>query len=96
MDKEKIIRNVLAKLSSRVSPRDLNHLILTLSKSTDEEFIYKVLYRTLKKDRLTEQDIKDVFERLVKKEELHKKSEGHNKAFKRLLDGEFSFVNLSV
>ena len=96
MDKEKIVRKVIAKLSSKVSPRDLNQLILTLSKSKDADFIYNVLYRFIKRNKISEQEQKQIFERLIKTEKIHEISKDHNNAFKQLLDGEFSYVNLTV
>jgi tRNA-dihydrouridine synthase len=97
MNKDKIVRKVLAKLNySSVNPSALNSIIEAIKENEGEEFLYNLIYRFFKKLRTNEQDAQDIFERFIKKEKLHEISDAHKGAFKKLLDGEFSFVELKV
>lgn len=94
MNKIKIIQKTLVRLSE-MRPTKTQAIINVIKENTDSEFIYKYLYRVLKESKSSQEEIKVLFERMLRKEKLQDISSEHKDAFKRILNV-FPFVEITV
>ena len=78
-----------------IQPSQMAILIKTLKSSTDPEFIYNYLFKSLKGSKSNEEEIRVTLERLMNKEKLQNISKAHKDAFKRLLEV-YPFVNIKL
>jgi uncharacterized membrane-anchored protein YjiN (DUF445 family) len=87
MKRNIIIQKTLLKLAS-VNTQKLNRLMEDIKQSKNPEFIYQKVFSFLKTEARKEEEIKVVYNRLVKELET---SKPHTEAFKLILK-EFPFV----
>jgi hypothetical protein len=87
MKRNIIIQKTLLKLAS-VNTQKLNKLLGDIRQSSNPEFIYQKVYSFLKTEAQEEEEIKVVYNRLVK---ALKSSKPHSEAFKLILKA-FPFV----